>query len=170
MPINKIVIFGNSASGKSSYARYLSQTKNLAHLDLDSVAWQPMVSTDATPQRRLISESMRDIQSFLVSNSNWVIEGCYGDLVEAVSEYANQLIFLNLSSEQCIVNAKRRPWEPHKYASKEEQDANLEMLLNWISDYDQRSDTCSKQEHLRIFGAFSNDKKMLVEMPSLDKR
>ena len=170
MPTNKVLIFGNSASGKSSLARHLSLTQNLAHLDLDSVAWQPMSSPDSVPQRNLVSESLVEIQPFLESNNDWVIEGCYGDLIEAVSEYADELVFLNLSLEQCMSNARKRPWEPHKYASKKEQDANLEMLLGWIAEYNQRSDSCSKIEHQRIFDSFSGDKKVLTEMPNLDRR
>ena len=36
---------------------------------------------------------------------------------------------MNLPIGACIANAKQRSWEPHKYASKEAQDANLELLM-----------------------------------------
>ena len=54
----KLVIFGNSASGKSSLAKKLAEQAQLAHLDLDTLAWlpNPVADTcgpsDAIPQRQ----------------------------------------------------------------------------------------------------------------------
>jgi adenylate kinase family enzyme len=36
----KILIFGNSGSGKSTMAKRHSEQSGLAHLDLDSIAWK----------------------------------------------------------------------------------------------------------------------------------
>jgi len=36
----KVVVFGNSGSGKSMYARALALREGLAHLDLDSIVWE----------------------------------------------------------------------------------------------------------------------------------
>ncbi len=126
--MRKILIFGNSGSGKSSLAKELSLNASLAHLDLDTLAWRPA----SPPERAPLAESAKEIVSFAVSNKAWVIEGCYTDLLEIVGSMANELIFLNLSVEQCVNNARRRPWEPHKYESKAAQDNNLEMLIDWI--------------------------------------
>jgi len=164
----KVLIFGNSASGKSTLARHLHQVQNLAHLDLDSIAWLPADSPTTAPERMPLSESMEAVKPFLDAHSNWVIEGCYGDLIEPLSLHASKVIFMNLSIEQCLANAKNRPWEPHKYSTKAEQDANLDMLLEWISGYENRKDTFSKQEHLRIFDAFPRAKKILNGMPTLN--
>ena len=38
--MNKVLIFGNSASGKSTLALKLASQYKLAHLDLDTIAWQ----------------------------------------------------------------------------------------------------------------------------------
>ena len=35
----KILVFGNSGSGKSTYARALAAREGLAHLDSDSIVW-----------------------------------------------------------------------------------------------------------------------------------
>ena len=55
-------------------------------------------------------------------------------------------------------NARARPWEPHKYASREEQDASLEFLLGWIRDYATRDDVFSLAAHRALFDAFAGDK------------
>ncbi|WP_415071942.1 AAA family ATPase [Hyphomicrobium sp.] len=39
--MQRLLIFGNSGSGKSTLARQLAQERGLAHLDLDTLAWQP---------------------------------------------------------------------------------------------------------------------------------
>ena len=61
-----------------------------------------------------------------------MIEGCYGDLIAAVLPRTTRLVFLNPGVDACIANCRARPWEPHKYASKEAQDANLAMLIGWV--------------------------------------
>ena len=156
--MKKIVIFGNSGSGKSTLAKKLAAEKSLAHLDLDTIAWQPT----QPPQRLALQESRQLIDKFLSANEGWVIEGCYSDLLELVLGDANDMIFLNLPVADCISNAKSRPWEPHKYETKEAQDAMLEMLIEWISQYDTREDTFSKVAHEKLFAQFQGNKTMYV--------
>jgi adenylate kinase family enzyme len=150
----KIIVFGNSGSGKSTLAKHLAIKDGLAHLDLDTIAWQAVTP----PERLSISASKQAIDSFLTQHQNWIIEGCYTDLLELVTYCATQMIFLNLPIDACIDNAKNRPWEPHKYASKSAQDANVDMLINWISQYDKRKDTFSKIAHKKLFEAFKGEK------------
>ncbi|MDH5219565.1 MAG: shikimate kinase, partial [Gammaproteobacteria bacterium] len=66
--------------------------------------------------------------------------------------------FLNPGVDQCIANAKNRPWEPHKYPSKAAQDENLNMLLNWIVQYTERDDVFSYQSHMRFYQDFNGKK------------
>ena len=49
-------------------------------------------------------------------------------------------------------------WEPHKYGSLEEQNANLDMLLAWVEQYAQRTDEFSLQAHRRIFDNYAGEK------------
>lgn len=156
--MSKIVIFGNSGSGKSTLAKKLASKDNLAHLDLDTIAWKPVTP----PERLPVSESAISISTFLHDNQSWVIEGCYSDLLELVTQDAEEMIFLNLPVSACIENAKSRPWEPHKYESKEAQDANLAMLIDWISQYDSRTDTFSRVAHEELFEKFKGKKIMHV--------
>lgn len=156
--MSKFVIFGNSGSGKSTLATELASNNHLAHLDLDSIAWKPVTP----PERLSISESSESINNFLSIHNSWVIEGCYSDLLELVIQQADEIIFLNLPINNCIENARNRPWEPHKYKNKEAQDENLEMLINWISQYTNRTDTFSKSAHDKLFNNFNGKKTMYV--------
>lgn len=58
--MTKIVIFGNSASGKSTLAKSLAKKDGLAHLDIDTIAWKAF----SHPERLAISESTKLINEF----------------------------------------------------------------------------------------------------------
>jgi adenylate kinase family enzyme len=166
MSSNKILIFGNSGSGKSTLARALADSRGLAHLDLDTLAWLPT----SPPQRAPLADANTDLQMFIRSDAaigGWVIEGCYTDLLGLVSEDADQIIFMNLPVEACIANAQARPWEPHKYISKAAQDENLDMLLGWIAQYVGRDDEFSHAAHLRFYEHFDGPKTMLTQNAEL---
>ncbi|MAZ86247.1 MAG: shikimate kinase [Cellvibrionaceae bacterium] len=152
--MKRVIIFGNSGAGKSTLAKSLANIDQLAHFDLDSIAWLPT----SPPQRKPVEQSKADIDAFMAENDQWVIEGCYSDLLELLFTKASEIIFLDLPIDQCITNARARPWEPHKYESKQAQDENLDMLLAWISDYEGRSDTFSRSSHQDLFRRFAGKK------------
>lgn len=154
--MKKIVIFGNSGSGKSTLAKELSQGSRLAHLDLETLAWLPT----PPPERSPVSDSKKETDVFLNTNSGRIIEGCYSDLLELVIPYASEIFFLNLPINDCIANAKNRPWEPHKYVSLEARNENLEMLVKCITQYGERQDTFSQSSHQLLFDAFVGEKTM----------
>lgn len=110
-----------------------------------------------------IAASLRE---FLDVHARWVVEGCYGELVEAVAPHCTQLVFLNPGKEACLANNRRRPWEPHKYASKEQQDAMLANLQAWVATYYERDDAWSYAAHRRIFDAFEGSKIEHRELPT----
>jgi adenylate kinase family enzyme len=150
----RIVIFGNSGAGKSTMAARLAAESGAAHLDLDTLAWLP-----TTPPRRApIDESAATIEAFMATHDAWVIEGCYSDLLAIAAAHATRMVFLNPGVDACIANCRARPWEPHKYASKEAQDANLEMLVGWVRAYATRDDEFSLRAHRALFDSFAGDK------------
>lgn len=154
----RVVVFGNSGSGKSTLAHELCDREGLAHLDLDLIAWLPGVP----PERKPLDESITEIDAFIHTHQGWVIEGGYADLLECVMPQCSEIIYLNLPVAACIENARARPWEPHKYESKAAQDANLEMLIDWISQYPDRSDTFSRSAHEALYTQFAGKKTMLT--------
>lgn len=155
--MSRTVIIGNSGAGKSTLALRLASEQTCAHLDLDTLAWQPGLP----PQRRALADSAMDIDAFIDSHRAWVIEGCYADLIELVLPQCTQLIFLNPGVDACIEYCRARPWEPHKYSSKQEQDDNLGMLIEWVRGYESRQDEFSLARHRVLFDRFSGDKREL---------
>ena len=101
------------------------------------------------------------------AQDGWVIEGCYADLLEASLPRCTRVLFLNPGIEACIANARVRPWEPHKYPSKEAQDANLEMLIGWIGEYETRTDAFSLAAHRALFDGFAGEKIELTKLEAI---
>jgi adenylate kinase family enzyme len=156
--LKKIIIIGNSGSGKTTLAKKLAKQHDLVHFDLDTIAWL----ATKPPMRRPLVDSYASIDSFCSVNQSWVIEGCYSELIDYLCDRANQMVFMNLSVELCIENARRRAWEPHKYQSKQQQDENLPMLIDWIANYQTRQDSFSERAHRDLFDQFQGIKSMRI--------
>ena len=96
-------------------------------------------------------------------------EGCYASLIIAASAHEPLLIFLNPGAQQCHINCRSRPWEPHKFASREEQDQHLVFLLDWVAAYDTRDGDMSLTAHTELFDTYEGSKIMLRKVPDLDQ-
>jgi adenylate kinase family enzyme len=150
----RVLVFGNSGSGKSTYAKALVARERIPHLDLDTIVWEPNQIAVLRP-----ADAIRaSLEVFIAAHPDWVIEGCYGELVEAAASRATELVFLNPGLEACLANNARRPWEPHKYASPDDQNRMLGNLQAWVGDYYTRTDQWSYAAHRRIFDAHQGPK------------
>jgi adenylate kinase family enzyme len=159
--MNKIMcvgVLGNSGSGKSTLAKAYGEKFGLSILDLDAVAWR----ADQPGVRVEHAESISQLNEFMDTHSNWVIEGCYAKFMSHVSPRCSEMVFLNPGIEACKENCRNRPWEPHKYPSKVDQDKNLGMLLDWVGTYENRTDEYSLAEHRKVFDGFAGKKKELI--------
>lgn len=158
--MQRIVVFGNSGSGKTTLARSLASDRGLARLDLDQLAW------DAPGVRLPFAVSEAAIRSFMEREAEWIIEGCYADLLEVALPFCTELRFLNPGIEACVANCIARPWEPEKYPSKEAQDQNLTLLLEWVRDYEARNDEYSLARHRELFDRFTGTKVEITAGPA----
>lgn len=150
----RVLIMGNSGSGKSYRAQALAAQHGLAHLDLDTIVWEPgLIAVPRAPE-----QVRAELLAFVEGNESWIAEGCYGDLVEAALPFCSELVFMNPGLEVCLENNRRRPWEPHKYASMEAQQSKLAFLLEWVAGYYTRDDAMSYARHRQIVDGFSGNK------------
>ena len=157
----RTLVFGNSGSGKSSYAKRLAAAQGLTHFDLDTIVWEPGQVAVA----RAAAAVNQSLQTFIDTHADWVIEGCYGDLVSTAAEHCDELIFLNPGRKACLANNRQRRWEPHKYASMATQEAMLEHLQAWVASYDERADDCSYRRHRALFDSHAGPKREIRALP-----
>lgn len=153
--MKRIAILGNSGSGKSTLAAALAAKHAVPVLDLDSIVWEPKkIAVPRSP------DAVRaDLNAFCMGSEGWIVEGCYGDLIEATLRWEPELIFVNPGEEVCLRHCRARPWEPAKYASKEEQDSKLDFLLKWVSEYYARDGAMSLKGHRAVFDAYAGAKR-----------
>jgi adenylate kinase family enzyme len=163
----RVALIGNSGSGKSTLSRQLAALHALPMLDLDTVAWEPGKIAIA----RDSDAAAHDVHAFCSASDSWVVEGCYAGLVRTALSYSPVLLFLEPGVDACIANCRNRPWEPHKYESKEVQDERLEFLLTWVREYYSRAGDLSLAAHQALFDEYRGPKHKLtarVEPAQLD--
>ncbi|MFQ3577413.1 MAG: shikimate kinase [Verrucomicrobiia bacterium] len=151
----KVILLGNAGAGKSTLSRKLREQSPAACLSLDEVAFAGGIT------RRPLEESLADVREFLSRHQDWIVEGCYADLIEPILPLCDELLFLNPGPEVCEAHCRQRPWEPEKFATKREQDEHLEALLNWVRAYEIRDDEYGLKRHRAIFDGFSGRKREL---------
>ena len=162
--MKRVLIFGNSGSGKSTLAKAFKELLGCIYLDLDTVAWKQ----DQPGVREEEEVSLKMLDEFSRSSDQWIAEGCYSGLIRHLTPKATELIFLNPGVETCVANCQSRPWEPHKYASKDEQDERLAFLIDWVRDYETRTDEFSLEAHRKLFDLFEGNKRELVSNPDAE--
>jgi adenylate kinase family enzyme len=160
----RIAILGNSGSGKSTLARWLAGRAAAALLDLDTVAWE----RDQAAVPRSEESARADVHAFCAVARSWVVEGCYANLIRVALDFGPHLIFLNPGRERCMANCQSRPWEPHKYASKQQQDERLSFLLSWVEEYYTRDGAMSLKGHVDCFRSYDGPKDEVRSVPMLD--
>jgi hypothetical protein len=140
---DRILILGNSGSGKSWLAGRLSALLGCRPVDLDAIHWEPggydrpREKGDATATVRREAEG-----------SKWVIEGVYGWLAAEVVQRATLMVWLDLPVADCLAAVERRG--PRGGATA----ASFAALFAWTADYPDRRTSSSRSGHGRLFDAF----------------
>jgi len=93
--VQRVAIVGSGGSGKSTFARRLSELTSLPLIPLDNYYWHPGWVT--TPE-----EEWRTLQSELASGDSWIIDGNYGGTYDVRFRRADTVIFLALPRRVCI--------------------------------------------------------------------
>ncbi|WP_198929197.1 hypothetical protein [Marinobacter sp. X15-166B] len=104
----KLVLMGNAGAGKTTLSRKLAAGRDIPCLSLDQVAFTAGV------HRRPLADSIKAVLDFIAANDNWIIEGCYADIIEPILAHCETLVFLNPGLHACIDHCRKRPWEPEK--------------------------------------------------------
>lgn len=101
--MQRVVIIGRGASGKSALAVELAEITGLPVIELDKTFWQ--AGLVATPRDQWIA-----IPQGLVERERWIMDGDLGpyDVVDVRLRAADTIIFLDFSLVRCAWRAIRR--------------------------------------------------------------
>ena len=101
--MQRVVIIGRGASGKSALAVELAEITGLPVIELDKIFWQPGVV--ATPRDQWMA-----IQQEVIERERWIMDGDLGpyDVVDVRLRAADTVIFLDFSLVRCAWRAIQR--------------------------------------------------------------
>jgi len=162
--MNKIIIIGNSGSGKTWLGNRLSSILGIPHILLDNIFWEPGGYN--------IKRSESDVEVGIKSIQNaecWVSEGVFGHLVEPLIAFADTLIYINLPWGECRNNLIKRGSESSRQLEPKRAEENFQSLLKWASEYEVRDSKASKGFHNLLFEKFSRQKYMLINREEMDQ-
>lgn len=101
--LQRVVVLGPGGSGKSTFARSLSEKTGIPCTELDAVFW----SADLQPTSR---DEWASVQERLCAGDAWILDGDLGpyDVVDVRLSYADTVVLLDLSTCRCAWRALRR--------------------------------------------------------------
>jgi adenylate kinase family enzyme len=104
--MERVLVLGCGASGKSTLAAALGAVTGLPVVELDRLFWRP----DLTPTSK---DEWREIQSRLVTERRWILDGDLGpyDVVDVRLGAADAVIWLDFATVRCAWRAMRRSRE-----------------------------------------------------------
>lgn len=162
--MKKILIIGNSGSGKSWLSERLSRKLELQEVNLDSIVWEP----GGYNQKRSTSAIESEIIS-IKSQYSWVVEGVFGALAEQLISSADMLLFLDLEWSECEVSLYARGSESAKQLDAEQAEMNFRALLKWASEYSVRESKNSRKFHEQLFSDFHGTKVRFTERAKVNE-
>lgn len=140
----KIVIIGNSGSGKTWLATRLAALASVPVIHLDELFWRP----GGFDEKRSAEELASLIKRKRIMAS-WVVEGVFGELATPFLEDAQALIWLNPGWPVCRQRLLARGSESKAHMGRAQSEAGLARLLEWASAYSSRDDTRSIRDTFR---------------------
>ena len=141
----KLVVIGNSGSGKSTVATHVAAATGISAHDLDLIHWhEDGRKRDETESKMLVGQ--------IASKSSWIIEGVYGWLAEVALSEATSLIWTDLCWSECRHGIIQRGLR--RGMTFKDQDE----LIVWAEHYWIRSTSSSFAGHQRMYAAFGRAK------------
>jgi adenylate kinase family enzyme len=147
---HRILILGNSGSGKTWLGNKLAQRLKAPVIELDGLHWVP----GGFNQRRPPEEAKDAVRNAATLDA-WIIEGVFGWLAREALSRTAILVWFIIPEDECIENLKSRPIK-----SGEDQESRS-ALLQWCSEYRTRKNANSYLGHLDIYEGFVGEKHLL---------
>lgn len=155
--LQRIVIIGNSGSGKSYLAKQLASLLDVKVIHFDEHFWEPGGFNKKRP-----SEIVHEEIKLFSHDQKWIMEGVFGDLASTALANATTLIFLDKSWEECETALTKRGSESSKQLDPIEAEKNFQELLIWAKAYWDRENSRSRKGHHQLCFNF-NGKKIILK-------
>jgi len=151
--MKKIIIIGNSGSGKTWLGKKMATVLGILHTSLDTIFWEP----GGFNRKRNDVEIETDLKRIQDSES-WLVEGVFGHLVDPLLPFSDGLIYMDMPWEECRNNLLNRGSESSRQLDPMKAEENFQALLKWASAYETRDSKASKKYHGLLFGRFSGER------------
>jgi adenylate kinase family enzyme len=150
--MRRILIFGNSGSGKTWLASKLSNNGK-KHIALDDIFWLP----GGYNKRHSEIEIFKKIEE-IKNSSDWIVEGVFGKLLVELINFADVVIFLDLCWDDCKESLLKRGSESSIQLDIELAEKNFQELIIWASNYYSRNSQSSYRFHKSLYEQFNKEK------------
>jgi adenylate kinase family enzyme len=157
MPENRILIIGNSGSGKSWLARQLSDQFKIPVVHFDQHFWEPGGFV-IRRENEIVSNELKELST----GKSWIMEGVYGELASIVIDRATHFIFLDKSWAECLSGLMKRGPQITESADKVDAEVKFKGLIDWAEKYWERQGSCSYLTHKTLFEQ-AGCKKILIQ-------
>ena len=166
--LKRVVVIGTSCSGKTTFAKGLAQALSRQHVELDAINWLPQWTARPPDQfRSLVKEA--------VAKDEWIVDGNYSRVRDAVWSRATCVIWLNYSFPVVMYRALsrtlRRSWYQETLFSGNRESLRMTFLsrdsiLLWVLKTYRRR----RREYSQMLAERSNVKVLVLTSPEAAER
>lgn len=149
----RMIIVGNSGSGKTWLAKKLANIDGSPVIHLDHIFWEPGGFEKPRPSE--VVTKMIDISK---SQKSWIAEGIFGELAERFIECAQYFVWLDTDWPICRDRLLNRGSESKRHMGRKESEEGLRQLVEWASQYYERKNERSYEGHKKLMNGFHGQK------------
>ncbi|WKA56349.1 DNA topology modulation protein [Planococcus shixiaomingii] len=153
--MKKIAVIGSGGSGKSTFAKALSEKLKIEVYHLDALLWKPGWEPTSKAEQR-------HTQQQLTQKEQWIIDGNYNGTLDVRLQAADTVVFLDMPRHLCLIRVFKRRWQ---FRNKQRPDMALECkekittdFLKWVWHYPK----AKRPNILQKLDALSTEKNIVI--------